>query len=414
MKVVIVGAGIIGLCSAYYLQQNGWDVTVLERNDLSDNCSFGNAGMIVPSHFTPLASPGIIGRGIGWMFDRKSPFYVKPELSLSLVKWGIQFIRHANQKNVDHGAPYLRNLSLLSYDLYQKLAKQPGFDFALEQKGILMYFKTVKAAEEEAHLAAKARSLGLDAELLSEYQVRLLEPEIQTDVLGAVHYRCDGHLYPEALMKQLVKNITGNQGRIHTHCDVTKIVRENQKIKQISTSTEDFDADLFVLTGGSWMPSLARMAGIEIPLMPGKGYSITLKKPKIKLNIPAILCEARVAITPMNGYMRFGGTMEIAQINDRINLSRVQGILESVPSYFPNLTLEMPDKKDIWFGFRPCSPDGLPFIGFSKKVKNLIIAGGHSMMGMGLGPATGSIVADLANGHALSMAVDAFDPERFS
>jgi len=113
MKAVIVGGGIIGLCSAYYLQKSGWQVTVVERDDLTDNCSFGNAGYIVPSHITPLASPGIIAKGFKWMFNSKSPFYIKPVLSMQLINWGILFIRHANQKNVDHGAPYLRDLSLL-------------------------------------------------------------------------------------------------------------------------------------------------------------------------------------------------------------------------------------------------------------------------------------------------------------
>jgi D-amino-acid dehydrogenase len=414
MKAVIIGGGIIGLCSAYYLQQGGWEVTVLDRNDLSDNCSFGNAGMIVPSHFTPLASPGIIARGIRWMFDSKSPFYVKPALSLSLAKWGLLFIRHANQKNVDHGAPYLRDLSLLSYHLFQELSEQPGFDFALEQKGILMYFKTSRAAEEESDLASKARSLGLDAELISLERLKILEPDLQTDVLGAVHYRCDAHLYPPALMNQLIKSIIEKGGHIHTHCPVTNISLDNSKIKKLTANKEDFYADLFVMAGGAWMPALAKLAGIQIPLMPGKGYSITLKDPVVKLNFPAILCEARVAITPMNGYMRFGGTMEIAAVNDRINRLRVAGIVESVPKYFPNLSLDMPDTKDIWFGFRPCSPDGLPYIGYSKKVKNLILAGGHSMMGLGLGPATGSIVADLASGRSPSLAVNAFNPERFS
>jgi D-amino-acid dehydrogenase len=414
MKAVIVGGGIIGLCSAWYLQQTGWSVTVLERNDLTDNCSFGNAGMIVPSHFTPLASPGIISQGIRWMFDSKSPFYVKPSLNPSLIKWGIQFIRHANAKNVSLGAPYLRDLSLLSHQLYEELEKIPGFDFALEQKGILMYFKSDKTAEEESHLAEKARALGLDAELLSKEQVEKLEPGLRTDIKGAVHYRCDAHLYPNALMEQLTRSITINGGIIQTKTEVKHIPVEKNNIKRLVTDKGEFDADVFIITGGSWLPGLTRMAGVSVPLMPGKGYSVTLKKPAVQLNIPAILCEARVAMTPMNGFLRFGGTMEIAAINNKINLNRVAGIIESIPEYFPDMKIEMPDAKDIWYGFRPCSPDGLPYIGFSRIVKNMMIAGGHSMMGLGLGPATGKLVSELANGSPLSVMADAFDPERFS
>jgi D-amino-acid dehydrogenase len=414
MKAVIVGGGIIGLCSAYYLQKSGWQVTVVERDDLTDNCSFGNAGYIVPSHITPLASPGIIAKGFKWMFNSKSPFYIKPALSMQLINWGILFIRHANQKNVDHGAPYLRDLSLLGSHLYDELANQPGFDFALEHKGIMVYYKTEKAAEEEARLATTARSLGLDADVLSKEQVQSLEPATELDILGAVHYHCDAHLYPVKLMEQLLQSIMQNGGVIKTQSAVTGMDISNGIINKIHTEKESFPADLFVVSGGSWLPDLCKMAGIHIPLMPGKGYSITKKNPEKKLNIPAILCEARVAITPMNGYMRYGGTMEIAAVNKEININRVRGIVESVTKYIPGIKLELPEKKDIWYGFRPCSADGLPYIGFSKKIKNMIIAGGHSMMGLGLGTSTGMVVAELANGHTPSVKIDAFDPERFS
>ena len=414
MEAVVIGGGIIGLCSAWYLQKNGWQVTILEKGDLKDNCSFGNAGMIVPSHFVPLSSPGIMAKGIKWMFDSKSPFYIKPELSWRMANWGIKFLQHANKKNVDHAAPYLRDLNLLSRDLYKELATMPGFDFALEQKGIIMYYKTEKVGEEEIHLAEKARTLGLDAEVLTPQQAQLLEPEVQLDISGAVHYHCDAHLYPNKLMEQLIQSITGNGGVIKANCSITSMDIENGRLKRVHAKKESFSADVFVITGGARLPELSKMAGINIPLMPGKGYSITQNNPVKKLTIPAILCEAKVAITPMDGRMRYGGTMEIAGINNKINIKRVKGIIESVPKYFPNLKVELPETSDIWFGFRPCSPDGLPYLGGSKKLKNVIIAGGHGMMGLSLGPATGKLVAELAGSEPLSVKADAFDPERFS
>jgi D-amino-acid dehydrogenase len=414
MKAVIVGAGIIGLSSAYYLQKNGWEVTILEKTDGTDNCSFGNAGMIVPSHFTPLASPGIVAQGIRWMFDSKSPFYVKPSLSRSLIQWGFQFMRKANRKNVEHGAPYLRDLSLLSHSLFKELSTSPDFDFGLAEKGILMYFKTQKTADEEMHTAEKARVLGLDAEVLTKEQIKRLEPDIELSVLGAVHYHCDAHLYPNKLMTQLKKYIINNGGLVRTNDQVVSIEANHGVIKKIKSNKNEYNADVFILAGGSWLPELTKMAGINIPLMPGKGYSITENNAEIKLNIPAILCEARVAITPMDGHMRYGGTMEIASINHQVNIKRVEGILEAVPKYFSNLQPKMPDKKDIWYGFRPCSPDGLPYIGFARKINNLMIAGGHSMMGLGLGPATGKIISEMCNHQHTSVRSDAFDPERFS
>lgn len=414
MEAVIIGGGIIGLCSAYYLQKSGWQVTILEKGDLKNNCSFGNAGMIVPSHFVPLASPGIVAKGIKWMFNSKSPFYIKPALNWQMVKWGIKFLQHANKKNVDNSARSLLDLSLLSSNLYKELESEPGFDFALEQKGIIMYYKTTGAGDEEKHLAEKARALGLDAEELTAQEAQSLEPGVQMDIAGAVRYHCDAHLYPDELMNQLVKSITINGGIIKRNCAVTKMDIENGSIQRVYAGNETYSANTFVITGGCWLTELGKMAGINIPLMPGKGYSVTQNNPIKKLNIPAILCEAKVAVTPMHGRMRYGGTMEIAGINDVININRVKGIIESVPKYFPGLQVALPETKDIWYGFRPCSPDGLPYLGRCKKIKNAIIAGGHSMMGISLGPATGKLVAQLANAAPLSVNIGAFNPERFA
>ena len=163
MKALIAGGGIIGLSSAYYLKQSGWEVTVLDKTDLTDSCSYGNLGLIVPSHLVPLASPGILSQGIKWMFNSHSPFYVKPSLSPGLITWGIKFIRSATIQNVERAAVPLRDINLLSRLLYEELQARPDFDFALEKKGVLMYYKTEKFATEEIHLAAKARALGLDA-----------------------------------------------------------------------------------------------------------------------------------------------------------------------------------------------------------------------------------------------------------
>ena len=414
MKALIIGGGIIGLSSAYYLKQNGWDVTVLDKSDLGDNCSYGNMGMIVPSHFVPLAAPGILSQGIKWMLNSRSPFYVKPSLNINLVNWGLKFIKNATQQNVERAAVPLRDISLLSKQLFEQLQATPGFDFALEKKGILMYYKTEKFAAYETHLATKAQTLGLDVSVLNKEEVQALEPGTALDILGAAHYRCDAHLYPDKLMRQLLDHLKSSGVKFETNNAVKKIITKNGKIKKVITANGEYEGDLVIIAGGSWLAQLCKMAGVTVPLMPGKGYSFTINQPKEKLNIPAILCEARVAITPMDGHMRYGGTMEIAAVNNTINMKRVEGIVRSVAEYFPGMQLQIPGKKDTWYGFRPCTPDGLPYLGYSKKVSNLIIAGGHAMSGLSLGPATGKTVAELANGLETSLNIDAFSPERFS
>lgn len=407
-KVLIIGGGIVGLTSAYYLQKKGYEVTVLDKGDITDNCSFGNAGMIVPSHFVPLAAPGMIKQGIRWMFDSKSPFYVRPSLNGNLINWGLKFMKHATAKHVSQSAAPLRDLSLLSKKLYEGLAKEPDFDFELTNNGILAFYKTEKAGEEEAHLAARAIELGLDMAVLTADECRALQPDLKLDVLGAVHYRCDAHLYPTKLMNALLQYLINNGVKIERGRAVDKIETVGNRIMKVFTGNTAWEADQYVLATGSWSPAVAKMADVKISLMPGKGYSFMEPEPQQRLTIPALLCEARVAITPMNGQIRYGGTMELDKINTRINMQRVKGIVESVPAYFPDLKPALPAEKDIWYGFRPSSPDGLPYIGRSEKRENLIIATGHGMMGLSLGPATGLLVSQIASGMATDLKIEPF------
>lgn len=411
-KVLIIGAGIVGLTSAYYLQKKGYEVTILDKGDISDNCSFGNAGMIVPSHFVPLAAPGMIKQGIRWMFNSKSPFYVRPSLNADLVNWGFKFMKHATAKHVNQSAVPLRDLSLLSKKLYGDLAKEPDFDFELTHNGILAFYKTEKAGEEEAHLATKAIGLGLDMAVLSPAECRALQPDLKLDVLGAVHYRCDAHLYPTKLMHALLNYLTNNGVKIERGKEVDKIEVVGNRVMKVFTGNEVWEADQYVIATGSWSPVVAKMAGVKISLMPGKGYSFMEAEPQNRLTIPALLCEARVAITPMNGQIRYGGTMELDKINNRINMQRVRGIVESVPAYFPDLKPALPAEKEIWYGFRPSSPDGLPYIGRSGKRDNLVVATGHGMMGLSLGPATGLLVSQLIDGTATELELKPFAMSR--
>ncbi|MEO6524355.1 MAG: FAD-dependent oxidoreductase [Mucilaginibacter sp.] len=412
-KILIIGGGIMGLCSAYYLSKEGHDVTILEKGDLSDNCSFGNAGMIVPSHFIPLAAPGMINQGVRWMFSSKSPFYVKPSLDPNLISWGVKFLKHANSRHVEQSAGPLTELSLLSKSLYKQLAQQPGFDFGLAEKGILMFYKTHKAAEEESHMADKGRQLGLDMAVLNVAECQALQPDLKLNVLGAVHYRCDAHLYPNHLMAALLKYLVTSGVKIKRDHEVTKIETSNEKITRVFTGNEEWTADQYIIAGGAWSTAIAKLVNLNVPIMPGKGYSFMVKEPEQRLRIPALLAEARVAITPMGDSLRYGGTMELDKINTRINMNRVKGIVRSIPEYFPDLRPQIPAEKDIWYGFRPSSPDGLPYIGYSSKYKNLVIATGHGMMGLSLGAATGLLVSQVIAGIKTAIAIEPFSADRF-
>ncbi len=422
-EIIIIGGGVIGLFSAYYLSENGYTVTVIERSNGEDGCSTGNAGMIVPSHFIPLAVPGMIEKGIKWMFDAQSPFYVKPRLNLDLLYWGIKFYKAANNKQVEKAMPALRDISLLSKSLYETLAKKADFDFYFEEKGLMMYCKTEHSFEEEIEVSKQANVLGLSTKILTQKQVHELEPEVRPEVAGAIFYEGDAHLYPNLLIENLKKVLVKNGVKFLYNTDVVGINHERDNIKTIEINQNEGGVFVkksltvreLVVATGSWSPQLTKLLNLNLPMQAGKGYSLTNEQiAGKKLRIPSILLEARVAITPMSeNLIRFGGTMEIGGINNNINMNRVKGIVGAVPQFFPNYQLEIPTKDKIWYGLRPCSPDGMPYIGRSKSYKNLIIASGHAMMGLSLAPATGKLVQELIDGQNSSVELSLYNPERY-
>jgi D-amino-acid dehydrogenase len=413
-KAIVIGGGIIGLSSAYYLNESGWDVTVLDKGNFLDNCSYGNAGYISPSHFIPLATPGIVKQALKWLFDSTSPFYVQPRLSWPLMQWGWQFMRIATDKHVTDSALPLRDLGLLSMNLYECWKKQSQFDFFFEHKGIVELFQTDEKARHAAHTVHIAEELGLEAKLLSKEEAEQLEPQIKMDVIGGLHFKCDAHCYPNDLMKNLIAHLQEKKVSLLEKQEVRRIEKKNGKIEKVLTHSNEFSADLFVIATGAWSREVASMIGNRLPLMPGRGYSMTLTDERLKLNFPSILMEGRVALTPMNGKLRIGGTMEITTTDTPPRMNRVKGIVMAVKKFFPGFDIPPLAPENIWYGYRPCSADGLPYIGRPKGVDNAIIATGHAMVGLTFGPGTGKLVAELAAGDKTSMNIAPFSPDRFS
>ena len=414
MKAVVIGGGIIGLSSAYYLNQSGWDVTVLDKGDFLNNCSYGNAGYVCPSHFIPLATPGIVKQGLKWMLNAKSPFYVQPRLNGALIDWGLKFMRSATPEKVEAAAVPLKDIAVLSQLEYEKWTRLPGFDFAYQHKGLLEIFQTQKSAEHAHHTVDKAKELGLDTELLSYNELKKLEPNIQINGIGAIFFKCDAHLYPNKLMKGLIALLQQKGVKLLTGEAVINFENQNGRITKVITNKQAHNADTVVMAAGSWSREIAGLLNIKLPLVPGRGYSVTLEDAPYKVNYPAVLVEGRVAITPMDGNkIRFGGTMEITSINTPPRMNRVQGILDSVKRFYPEFDIPMPAMDKVWYGYRPCSADGLPYIGRTKKWKNVVMATGHAMLGLSLGAGTGKLVAEIINEQPASMDLTPFTVERF-
>lgn len=412
-SVIIIGGGIIGLCSAYYLQKEGHKVTIIDKSDFTSGASYVNAGYITPSHIISLAAPGMINKGIKWMLNSASPFYVKPRLDIDFLKWSWAFKKSATKSKVEKSIPVIKDINLLSRELYADLKTSGDFDFHYQQKGLLMCYKTEKMGDEEWETGERAIKEGLKVENLSKEQVQKIEKNVNLNIKGAVYYHSDAHMTPNEFMVQMKSYLKKNGVSILGNEEVLDITVSNDKIIQIKTTNLQIKSDEFVIATGSWSQNLAKKLGVKIPIQAGKGYSINTET-ETNITTPAILCEAKVAVTPMNGFTRFAGTMEIAGINHNINPVRVNAIANSVHDFYPDINFSQKEKEDAKCGLRPCSPDGLPFIGKSSKCTNVTFATGHAMMGWSLGPATGKLVSEIISDKPFSLSLYPFSVDRFS
>ncbi|MCB1275113.1 FAD-dependent oxidoreductase [Prosthecobacter sp.] len=410
-SVTILGAGVIGLSTALYCARRGMQVTIIDQKPRQrDGCSFGNAGMIVPSHFVPLAAPGMVALGLKWMWNPESPFYIQPRLNTDLMSWGLHFWKAATKARVEAAAPVLRDLSLLSRDCFEAM----GLDFGLVKRGLLMLCKKQQTLDEEGHMAAKANALGIPAEVLDAKVTAALDPEVTMDICGSVFFPKDCHLAPGRFIATLEEELLRLGVNFLWETEVKGFEVEGGALKAVKTSRGQVEAQEVVLCSGVWSAQLAKELGLKIPMQAGKGYSLTLANPKQLPELCSICTEARLAVTPMDGALRVGGTMEMAGIDESITQRRVRGITRAFPQFFP--AFEEKDFAEVkpWSGLRPVSPDGMPYIGKTKRWKNLTVATGHAMMGLSLAPATGKIVAELLTREKSPVALDLMSPDRFA
>jgi D-amino-acid dehydrogenase len=348
--------------------------------------------------------------------NSQSPFYVQPRLSWSLIDWGIKFMRSATPAKVADAAIPLRDIAILSQHLYEEWTKLPQFQFAYQHKGLLEIFQTAAGAEHAHHTLAKAHELGLlDTEMLDHTALQQLEPQTKINAIGALWFKCDAHLYPNKLMHQLMTHLKQNGVQLYGNEEVTGFENRNGSIDKVITQKNVYEADSLVIASGSWSRELASKMQVKIPLVPGRGYSVTLEDSPYKINHPSVLVEGRVALTPMDGNkIRFGGTMEITSTQTPPRINRVQGILQAVERYYPEFKVPLPKMDKVWYGYRPCSADGLPYIGRTKQWNNVVMATGHAMLGLSLGAGTGKLVSEVLNEEKCSMNIAPFDPNRFN
>lgn len=413
-EVLVIGGGVIGICTAYYLARGGAAVTVLEEHEVGGPMasSYGNIGLLVPSHSRPVAEPGVIGGSLRWLLDAESPLYIKPRWDLDLVRWLLRFRAACAAQRCAAAEPVLYRWQGASQELYAELAAELPPEVNYERKGGLFLYREQPEWEAAAAAARREQEAGIDLALVDREQLAALLPGLKREVLGAVHYRRDGRLIPGAFVRALAAAAVRRGAVVHEHTAVFSLERRGARVTAVRTSRGTLRPRVTVLATGFLSPDLGRGVGLRVPVQPAKGYSITVRRPAACPPIPLHFHTERVVLTPFGpDRMRIGGTLELAGNDRRVNPRRLAAIRRAPPRYLAGM--EKLETLEIWRGMRPLSADSLPILGRPRGLDNLLLATGHGMIGMSLGPASGKAVADLALGRKPSLEMELFRADRF-
>jgi D-amino-acid dehydrogenase len=400
--VVIVGGGAIGTSTALELAGRGAAVMLLERGpELAAGCSAGNAGLICPSHSTPLANPTAVRNGIRWMLKRDSPLYLK--LRLEALPWLARFLLAA--RRAEAGASVIRELALASLELHAELSRR--VDTGFERRGVLNVYtseETIAAGRREAEHS------GLRFESLDSAKAFAFEPALGPRTLGAVYYPDEAHCDPLRFVQAVGQAAVALRADVRTRTEAR--LRRTAGGVVVETRDGDLRPGVVVLAAGAWSGRLARAVGIFLPIEGGKGYHVDLEPAESDPRLPTWLQESWVMVTPLPGRLRLAGTLELAGLDLSIDHVRADAVRRGGMRVLPGLDGRR--VLDVWAGLRPCTPDGLPAIGRPAGLDGLIVAAGHAMKGTSLAPVTARLVAELVAGETPSHDLEPLSPERFA
>ncbi|HQU45778.1 MAG: amino acid dehydrogenase [Planctomycetia bacterium 21-64-5] len=397
-RVVVVGGGVIGAACAHYLRRAGRPVTLIDLGEFGRGCSHGNCGFVCPSHVLPLAGPGALGKTLKTLFSRNSPLKVRWRPDPALWLWFWQFARHCNRPDMLAAAHAIQALLISSRSLYDDLLLTTLTDVEWEALGLLFVFRTPAAMDHYAETDHLLRSeFGLGATRYDGPALCELEPSLKPGCAGAWHYASDGHLRPDKLMLAWRRALESQGVEIREHCELRDLVLDRRVVRCVVTSRGDLAADRVVVATGAWTPRLRRMLRCPIPIQPGKGYSLTMPRPAICPRLPMIFEEHRVAVTPFASGYRLGSTMEFAGYDSSLNADRLRLLRDAAAIYLRGPFAG--PVRESWYGWRPMTPDSLPYIGPVPGIENLFVAAGHGMLGVSMSPATGRLVAELVSGQ---------------
>ncbi len=411
-RVIVVGAGVIGLLCAYELSRRGATVTVLDKGEPGAGCSAGNSGWIVPSLSTPLPAPGLVKTSLTWMLKRESPVYIRFRMDPALIRWLWGFWQRCNEQDYRRGVTAMAGLNKHTMALYDAL-EADGIEFEMHRSGLLFVFVTETAMRNVLEdLGAMAAQCGYQSpRTLTAEEVRHLEPGLSRNICGGILIGEERHLRPESLTAGLKRRLSELGVEVRPGIGVTGVQRIGRNIKAVTAGDRVFEADQFLIAAGAWSGPLAKQLECPIPIQAGAGYSVTVPNPALKLQRSIYLFEAKVACSPFHGALRIAGTMELCGIDAAFNPGRLAAMQRATNSYLPGWQDGGPQSE--WMGMRPLTPDGLPVIGRAPGYDNAYFATGHAMLGITLAPATAAVIAEAMCSGRESPEFQALSPTRF-
>lgn len=398
-SVVVVGGGVVGAACASFLAEAGAEVMLIDRGRFGQGCSHGNCGYVSPSHVLPLCRPGAIGSTAKMMFRKNAPFKLRLRWDLAQWVWLWRFARHCNTRDMLRGGHALSALLNSSRQLYGELIDQKILtDCEWEPQGLLFVFQS---AAHFDHFAETDRLLRetyqMGATRLPADELAEIEPALKPGAAaGAWRYDCDAHLRPDKLMTAWHRRLAEQGVTIRENCAFQGFEQTAGEVTGLLTSTGRIEADRVVIATGAWTPLLKEQLGTRVPIEPGKGYSITMPRPELCPKYPMVFEQHRVAVTPMRSGYRIGSTMEFAGFDETLREERLRLLIEGAKLYLKEPVAEPVIEK--WYGWRPMSCDGVPFIGPVPKFSNVWLAAGHSMLGVSMATGTGKLIAELVTG----------------
>ena len=411
-RVVVVGAGVIGICCAYALVRRGAEVVVLERNGVGEGASYGNAGVIAAGH-PPMNKPDRVRQALTNVLDSTTPLYIAPRFDPALAAWLWRFSANCTERKLKANMQVLGPLGHATLERFRLLIEEERLDCGFREAGYYEICRTEKGVDHAYRDVLLMREQGFNAEALTGDELDRRFASLKAGTMGGAFFPDAGTCDPHRFVTELADRTRRQGGRVEEGHAVTQI--EGGTTPAVRTAAgERFEADAVVLTTGAYSLELARGLGCRLPIQPGKGYHRDLEVGDggaPPLEAACILGETSVFCTPMSGRVRLAGTMEFSGLNHRMRPARLAQLTNAANEYLEDVQTARVTSE--WCGLRPCSPDGLPIVGQVPGQSKVFIATGHAMSGLTLGPVTGSLIADLVVGSTPSLDITPLDPARF-